>query len=163
MDSDLLDPPVRGSMRVLVESEVMGERLFAIAERHARTRSDRRMWQALHTLEEQTRSAVFGRLDVDIDRFARAVQGARIAGMASGASLWIMPRRLQMGLLVLGTKPFIPHFRRLNEHFADSAQAPFFNYVLAHEYAIAELGRRALAHDDDAVAPVEKLLGNVPS
>jgi hypothetical protein len=83
--------------------------------------------------------------------------------MASGASLWVMPRRLQMGSHVLGTKPFIPHFRRLNEHFADSAQAQFFNYVLAHECAIAELGRRALAHDDDAVAPVEKLLGNVPS
>jgi hypothetical protein len=31
MDSDLLDAAVRGSMRVLVESEVMGERLFAIA------------------------------------------------------------------------------------------------------------------------------------
>ena len=44
----------------------------------------------------------------------------------------------------------------------DSSHAPFFDYVLAHEYAIAELGRRALTHDDDAVAPVEALLGNVP-
>jgi hypothetical protein len=121
------------------------------------------MWQALHTLEKQTRNAVFARLDVDIDRLARAVQGARVTGTASGASLWVMPRRLQMRSLVLGTKPFIPHFRRLNEHFADSAQAPYFNYVLAHEYAIAELGRRALADDDDAVAPVKKLLGKVPS
>jgi hypothetical protein len=44
MDSDLLDPAVRRSMRVLVESEIMGERLFGIAERHVRATSDRRMW-----------------------------------------------------------------------------------------------------------------------
>jgi hypothetical protein len=43
MDSDLLDPDVRRSMRVLVESEVMGERLSGIAERHARTQVDRRI------------------------------------------------------------------------------------------------------------------------
>jgi hypothetical protein len=163
MDSDLLDPGVRRSMRVLVESEVMGERLFGIAERHARTQVDRRLWASLHALEEQTRDAVFARLGVNIDRFARAARVARVAGMASGSSLWVMPRPLQMRSLVLGTKPFVPHFRRLNEHFADSAQAPFFNYVLAHEYAIAELGRRALAHDDDALVAVEKLLDNVPS
>jgi hypothetical protein len=35
--------------------------------------------------------------------------------------------------------------------------------VLAHEYAIAELGRRALTDADDALAPVEALLGNVPA
>jgi hypothetical protein len=100
MDSDLLDPAVRRSMRVLVESEVMGEQLFGIAERHARTSSDRRMWEVLHALEEQTRKAVFARL---------------------------------------------------------------VDYVLAHEYAIAEVGRRALTHADDAVEPVETLLGNVPA
>jgi hypothetical protein len=163
MDSDLLDPDVRHSMRVLVESEVIGERLFGIAERHERTNVDRRMWASLHALEEQTRDAVFARLGVNFDRLARAARVPRVAGMASASSLWVMPRKLQMRSLVLGTKPFVPHFRRLYEHFADSAQAPFLNYVLAHEYAIAELGRRALAHDDDALVPVEKLFANVPS
>jgi hypothetical protein len=163
MDSDLLDPAVRRSMRVLVESEVMGEQLFGIAERHARTSSDRRMWEVLHALEEQTRKAVFARLGEDINRFSRAASAARAAGAAGGAGLWVMPRPLQMRSLVLGTKAFVPHFRRLSEHFADSSQAPFFDYVLAHEYAIAEVGRRALTHADDAVEPVETLLGNVPA
>jgi hypothetical protein len=38
----------------------------------------------------------------------------------------------------------------------------FFHYVLAHELAIAELGRRVVTHDEDPLAPVEALLGNVP-
>jgi hypothetical protein len=163
MDTDRLDPALRRSIRVLVGSEVMGERVFGIVERHARTKSDRRMWQALHALEEQTRDAVFARLGEDIDRFSRATQIARTAGLAGGSSLQVMPRPLQMRTLVLATKPFVPHFRRLDEHFAGSAQAPFFSYVLAHEYAIAELGRRALTHDDNALAPVETLLGNLPT
>jgi hypothetical protein len=163
MASSLSDPTVRRSMRVLVESEIMGERLFGIAERHARTKRDRRMWQVLHALEVQTRAAVFAKLGADIDRFAYAARIANVAGMAGGSSLWLMPRSLQLRSLVLGTKAFVPHFRRLDDHFADSAQAPFFSYVLAHEYAIAELGRRALTDADDALAPVEALLGNVPA
>jgi hypothetical protein len=74
----------------------------------------------------------------------------------------IQPHRLQMESLVIGTKPFVPHFRKLNAHFADGSRAAFFEYILAHELAIAELGRRALAHDDNPLAPVEALLGNVP-
>ena len=163
MASNLCDPAVRRSMRVLVASEVMGERTFAIVERHARTKRDRRMWQVLHALEEQNRAAVFAKLGADIDRFAYAARIADVAGMASGSSLWLMPRPLQLRSLVLGAKPFVPHFRRLDDHFADSAQAPFFSYMLAHEYAIAELGRRALADAEDALAPVEALLGNVPA
>jgi hypothetical protein len=71
-----------------------------------------------------------------------------------------------MRSLVVATKPFIPHFRKLDQHFADGPRAAFFHYVLAyvlaHELAIAELGRRVLRHDEDPLAPVEALLGNVP-
>jgi hypothetical protein len=162
MDQTVLDPAVRRSMRVLVVSEVMGERLFGTAERHARTKRDRRLWQALHALEEQTRDAVFARLGEDVDRFSQAAGVGRFAATASGSPLWVMPRGLQLRSVVIGTKFFVPHFRRLNEHFCGSAQAPFFGYVLAHEHAIAEVGRRALADDEDALLPVEGLLGNVP-
>jgi hypothetical protein len=162
MDDDLLDTAVRRSMRVLVQSEVMGERLFGIVERHARTKRDRRMWGALHALEEQTRAAVFERYGADIDRVAYASGIGDLAGVAGGAGLWLMPRPVQLRSLVLGTKPFVPHFRRLDAHFAGTADAPFFSYVLAHEYAIAESGRRALTQADEALAPVEALLGNVP-
>jgi hypothetical protein len=74
----------------------------------------------------------------------------------------VLPHQLQMRSLVVATKPFIPHFRRLDQHFADGPRAAFFHYVLAHELAIAELGRRVLRHDEDPLAPVEALLGNVP-
>jgi hypothetical protein len=67
-----------------------------------------------------------------------------------------------MRSLVVATKPFIPHFRKLDQHFADGPRAAFFDYVLAHEAAIAERGRRVLTHDEDPLAPVEALLGNVP-
>jgi len=55
-----------------------------------------------------------------------------------------------------------PHFRKLDRHFAGSPWATFFHYVLAHELAIAELGRRVLTNHDEPLAPVEALLGNVP-
>jgi hypothetical protein len=74
-----------------------------------------------------------------------------------------MPRSLQMRSLVLGTSRSFRTSADSNEHFADTTHAPFFRYVLAHEYAIAELGRRAFNRDYDALAPVEMLLGNVPT
>ena len=114
-------------------------------------------------LKSRPRAAVFAKLGADIDRFGYRARVANVAGIASGSGLWLMPRPLQLRSLVLGTKPFALHFRRLDDHFADSAQAPFFSYVLAHEYAIAELGRRALSDAGDALAPVEALLGNVPA
>ncbi len=162
MSSELFDPAVRRNLRVLVESEVMGERLFGIAERHARTQHDRRIWQALHALEEQTRDAVFTRLGADIERFTRAARVGDISGLASGTGMSITPRGVQFRSLVLGTRPFVRHFRRLDDHFDGTSHGAFFRYVLAHEYAIAEVGRRALMDADDAVAPVESLLGKVP-
>ena len=84
-----------------------------------------------------------------------------ISGFASSTLNGCNTRRYH-GLLVAATKPFIPHFRKLDRHFADGPRAAFFDYVLAHGLAIAELGRRVLTHDDDPLAPVEALLGNVP-
>jgi hypothetical protein len=78
------------------------------------------------------------------------------------AAVTVLPHQLQMRSLVVATKPFIPHFRKLDQHFADGPRAAFFDYVLAHEAAIAERGRRVLTHDEDPLAPVEALLGNVP-
>jgi hypothetical protein len=51
---------------------------------------------------------------------------------------------------------------KLDQHFADGPRAAFFHYVLAHELVIAELGRRMLTHEEDPLAPVQTLLGNVP-
>ena len=160
--SDLLDPAIAGSVRVLVESEVAGERMFATAERHARVAADRRLWEALHALEVQTRAAVFHQLGDDAARFGVSERIARAAGNAGGSGLALLPRPWQMRSLVIGTKAFVPTFRKLDDHFAAGPRSAFFSYVLAHELAIAEAGRRALAHDPDPVAPVAALLGNVP-
>jgi hypothetical protein len=159
---DLFDPAIRGSVRVLVESEVAGVAAAAFAERHARNAQDRNLWAALRELEEQTRLAVYDHLGAAAAHFATTERLANVVGPASGAVVVLLPRRLQMRSLVMATKPFMRHFRKLDEHFATSPRAAFFSYVLAHEVAIAELGRRVLAHDDNPLAPVEALLGNLP-
>jgi hypothetical protein len=162
MQDDLLDPAVLGSIRVLVASEAGGTVAAAFAERHARNASERSVWAALHELELQTRDAVYEQLGEAGARFSTTQRVAHTVGTANGAAVTVLPRQLQMRSLVVATKPFVPHFRKLGRHFADGPRAAFFGYVLAHELAIAELGRRVLAHDDDPLAPVEALLGNVP-
>jgi hypothetical protein len=159
---DLLDRAVVRSVRVLVGSEVGGVQAAAFAERHARNAAERAIWAALHELELQTRDAVYEQLGDAAARFTTAERVANTVGTANGAAVTVLPHQLQMRSLVVATKPFIPHFRKLDQHFADGPRAAFFRYVLAHELAIAELGRRVLTHDEDPLAPVEALLGNVP-
>ena len=160
---DSLSRSVIRSVRILVFSEVFGAEAAGFAERHARTPAQRQIWAALHELERQTRDATYDRLGDTAGRFAAAAHVADAGGLANGVAVAALPQRLQMRSLVMATKPFLPHFRRLDRYFAATAQAGFFRYVLEHELAIAELGRRVLAHDNDALAPVEALLGNVPA
>jgi hypothetical protein len=159
---DLLDPAVIRSVRVLVVSEVGGVQAAAFAERHARNAAERAIWAALRELELQTRDAVYEQLGDAAARFTTAERIASTGGTANGAAVTVLSHQLQMRSLVVATKPFIPHFRKLDQHFADGPRAAFFRYVLAHELAIAELGRRVLTHDEDPLAPVGALLGNVP-
>jgi hypothetical protein len=160
---DLLDHAVIRSVRVLVASEVGGVAAAAFAERHAPNAAQRAMWAALHQLELQTRDAIYEQLGHAAARFTTARRLANTIGTANGAAVTVLPHQLQMRSLVVATKPFIPHFRKLDQHFADGPRAAFFHYVLAHELAIAELGRRMLTHHEDPLAPVEALLGNVPN
>jgi hypothetical protein len=159
---DLLDRAVIRSVQVLVGYEVGGIQAAAFAERHARDAADRAIWAALHELELQTRDAVYEQLGDAAARFTTAERVAKTVGTVNGAAVAVLPHQLQMRSLVVATKPFIPHFRKLDQHFADGPRAAFFRYVLAHELATTELGRRVLTHDDDLLAPVEALLGNVP-
>jgi hypothetical protein len=162
LPNDLTDPAIVRSVRVLVESEVSGARAAGFAERHARNSRERSIWAALYELEEQTRVAVYEHLGDAAASFTTTERIAKQLGNVSGAAVAIMPHQLQMRALVMATKPFVPHFRRLEKHFAASSRSAFFSYVLAHELAIAELGKRELARNDDALVPVEALLGNVP-
>jgi hypothetical protein len=163
MPDDLLDRAVIRSVRILVASEVGGVAAAAFAERHAPNAAQRAIWAALHELELQTRDAIYEQLGHAATRFTTAERLANTIGTANGAAVTVLPQQLQIRSLVVATKPFIPHFRKLDQHFADGPRAAFFHYVLAHELAIAELGRRMLTHDEDPLAPVEALLGNVPN
>jgi hypothetical protein len=162
LPDDLSDRAIIRSVRVLVGSEVGGVTAAAFAERHARNAAERATWAALHALELQTRDAVYEQLGDAATRFSTTERFANTVGTANGAAVTVLPHRLQMRSLVLATKPFIRHFRKLDQHFADGPRAAFFRYVLAHELAIAELGRRVLTRDENPLAPVEALLGNVP-
>ena len=158
----LLAGNIMRSVRILVVSEVFGAQAAAFAERHARNATQRQIWAVLHELERQTRDAVYDQLGATAGRFATAARVANASGTANGAAVTALPHRLQMRSLVMATKLFLPHFRKLDRHFAGSPRATFFHYVLAHELAIAELGRRVLTNHDEPLAPVDALLGNVP-
>jgi hypothetical protein len=162
MCDDFLDPTIKRSIAVLVESEASGTAAAAFAERHARCPRERAVWAALYELEEQTRIAVNEHLGDTAAQFGFSQRLGNALGPAGGAAVAVMPHRVQMRSLVLATKPFLYHFRKLKAHFANSPHAAFFDYVLAHELAIAELGRGVLAHTENPLAPVEALLGNVP-
>lgn len=162
LPDDLSDRTVVRGIQVLVGSEVGGVAAAAFAERHARNPAQRATWAALHALELQTRDAVYQQLGDAALRFAATERFATTVGVANAAAGTVLPHRLQIRSLITATKPFVRQFRKLDHHFTGSPRAAFFHYVLAHELAIAELGRRILAYDDDPLAPVEALLGNVP-
>lgn len=156
-----LAPPLRVSLRLLIGSEVFGVEVFSRAERRS-SLTDRPLWAALHELERQTRAAALERLAPEVHAFNRSNRAGQLAGKASGNGMSALPRALQMRSVVTGTKPFMPHFKRLAAHFAGTERAPFFDYVVAHELAIAEAGRRALAREDRPGRGVEVLLGAIP-
>jgi hypothetical protein len=160
---DLLDPAIIRSVRVLLQSEVGGAQAAAIAERYARNSVERDTWSALLELEIQTRDAVYEHLGDAAAQFGASVRSARAIGAINGATGTLLPHRWQLHSMVTATKLFVPHFRRLEQHFAHSPRAAFFSYVLEHELAIAEAGKRTLANVENPMEPVEALLGGVPS
>jgi hypothetical protein len=85
-----------------------------------------------------------------------------IAQSSEAFGSWWGLRLAASGSGVRGTtRPSCGYAASPNSHHPKGL-TPFFRYVLAHELAIAELGRRVLTHDEDPLAPVEALLGNVP-
>ena len=57
-----------------------------------------------------------------------------------------------------GTKRYLPAFQRLAEHYTDTDDAPFFDYVVRHELAIISFTTNALAAERNALDPVLRLL-----
>lgn len=157
---DLSDPSVRDGLRTLVASEAGGVEIFAAAARRARNGRERVTWETLHALEARTRAVVWDVLGEQIERFAAAERVARVSGAAAGYGLAAMPRFLQMRSLTVSTRAFLPDFVKLREHFAGGPTAEVFEFVVAHELAIAEIGRRGAAGDPALLQPAELLLND---
>lgn len=161
-DSELVHPDVVKDVGMVIMSESAGMQLFAIPERLARKSSEKNMWAALHELETQTHNAVLEALGDEAQLFVSREKVAAASGAAAGAGLAALPRRLRFHALAEGTRIFVPRFRKLADHFDGTRWGPFFHYVLEHELAIADMSRRALAHDSTFLSPIEILLGKVP-
>jgi hypothetical protein len=154
---------VRRDLMVLVQSEVFGERTAAAAARVARPGPRRDTWEALRELEHQTGGLV-GELVAGVQLGRRASEVADLAGRVvsgpAGLGLGALPWRAQLVVTAHTTRPYLAAFQRLSRFFARPGERTFFDYVVDHELAIAELARRQLAGREDALAPVTALLGD---
>lgn len=160
---DRLPASVRRDLMILIQSEAFGERTFAVAARASPAGPRRESWEALHELERQTGDLVRD-LVAGAQLGGRASAVADLAGRASaapaGAALCALPWRAQLTVTAQGTRPYLAAFQRLGRTFARPGQRTFFDYVVDHELAIAELARRRLAGRPDALEPVTALLGD---
>jgi hypothetical protein len=142
----------------LVESEDLGESLFATAARLSRTDEATRRWRALESLESQTKLGVRRFLD----RSGLPVAPTnRLAASAGGIGAWglrVIPESARVTAIRLGTKRYLPAFERLASYYADTCDAPFFDYVVEHERAIITFTELALARDRNALDGVMRLL-----
>jgi hypothetical protein len=142
----------------LVESEDLGESLFATAARLSVTDQARKQWRALERLETQTKLGVhrfLNRSGLPVEPTNRVATGA---GAVGGLGLRVIPERARLTAVRLGTRRYLPAFERLAAFYQRTDEAPFFDYVVEHERAIIAFSELALAHDRNALDPVMRLL-----
>lgn len=138
--------------------EVLGEAVYAMAARFARTADQRRKWEALCRLELRTKlqlGAVLAHLGVR----AGEATAARWVGGALGVAAALLPWRLTLAALGAITKRSTPVFERLEREGA-RRQGPSLAGLGAHERAQREFVRRELAGDAArSLSGVHALLG----
>jgi hypothetical protein len=145
-------------LRRLVESEDLGESLFAAAARLSVSDKAREQWRALEHLETQTKLGVRRFLDrsgLPVTPVNRLATGA---GTVGGAGLHVIPEGARLAVIRLGTRRYLPAFERLAAFYQRTDEAPFFDYVVEHERAIITFTELALAHDRNALDRVMRLL-----
>jgi hypothetical protein len=142
----------------LVESEDLGESLFATAARLSTTDKAREQWRALEHLETQTKLGVRRFLDRSGLVVTPTNRLAIGAGTIGGVGLRVIPKRARLTAIRLGTRRYLPAFERLAAFYQRTDEAPFFDYVVEHERAIITFAELALAHDSNALDSVMRLL-----
>ncbi len=149
---------VRRDLARLIESEAIGEGMFATAARLGVTEQERRTWGTLRDLERQTNAGVASFLERAELPLSATHRLASLAGVSGAAGLRIVPSRTRLKVVRQGTKRYLPAFQRLAEHYAGTGEARFFDYVVEHELAIIAFTTKALAEERGALDPVLRLL-----
>lgn len=146
-------------LNTILESELLGEHLFATAALFSFNPNQRRKWQALEVLESQTKQRLLDYLK-NSQQTATSRKLLKLEATISGIALAVLPWKLSMHLLGQGTRPFLETFERLE---AQSQQQPqdtaFFKYVVAHEKAIQHFAKLEQSGDSrHSLVPVHALL-----
>ena len=142
----------------LVESEALGEAMFATAVHLSSSDPERRAWSALRDLEIQTNAGVSGFIERAELPGSASNRLASTAGVSGATALRILPFSARLKAVRLGTKRYLPAFQRLAQHYAGTEEAEFFDYVVRHELAIISFTTEALAQERNALDPVLRLL-----
>ena len=146
-------------LNTVLESELLGERLFATAAAFSLSSDKRRKWQTLEVLEVQTKQRVLDYLQHSQQK-ARSRKHIALEATISGIALAVLPWKLSMHLVEQGTQSFLNTFERLQ---AQSQQHPqdtdFFDFVVAHEKAIQQFAQQEKAGEKHhTLAQVHALL-----
>ena len=142
----------------LVESEALGEAMFATSAHLSFSDQERRGWSALRDLEIQTNAGVSGFLERAELPGSASNRLASTAGVSGATALRVLPFGTRLKMIRLGTKRYLPAFLRLAEHYAGTEEAEFFDYVVQHELAIISFTTEALSQKRNALDPVLRLL-----
>ena len=147
-------PEFRSDLYEIYKSEVMGEALFSVAAALSLNASRKRKWSDLAKLETQTKERY-------LDHVGAAESypySSNIVGYLFGLLFAALPWKTSLKLLGDGTQPFLKVFTRLLEHSPGGDKA-FYQYVVAHEEAIAEFVVLELQGNINSLAPINALIG----
>ena len=141
----------------IYKSEVTGEAMFNTLAALSWSAPRREKWRVLAALETQTKLRYLEHLE-SVGQSLSYPSSASIGGRFFGMIFLLLPWSVAMKGLLSGTPPLIEVFQRLVDHAAED-EREFFEYVLAHERAIAEFAAPELAgQSDEALQPVQALL-----
>ncbi|MCH7310228.1 hypothetical protein [Acinetobacter sp. ANC 4805] len=150
-------PKFQHDLNIALESEILGELIFLNAAQHARSIEQQQKWKTLARLEAQTLQRLENFL-AQQDYTASIRPHIKLQAKASGIVMAKLPWKVAMHLLKQGTKPFMETFERMHQH-ADATTQEFFQYLLAHEHALAEFATQELeGNSTSSLVAVEKLL-----
>ena len=140
-----------------LKSEVLGTASFHTAYRLSLSRNKRIKARALWQLEAQTLERIeqyYGQKGFRRPRYPHL----QLGGLLAGLLFPVLPWRSIMGTTLKETGYYLDVFKRLAEQ-APSGERALFDYVVAHEEAIARFAELELAGDSEtSLRPVLALL-----